>query len=117
MSPLAGASAPLSSLIAPTPLPLVTAVFCSAEGGKQYASWRRLDAREVHLELLTVMRNILRQIPGGYLVKHRDGDLKYLVVFSSPEVIVCVEWACPSLKPPPPALQQAALNCVGVLHE
>ena len=33
------------------------------------------------------MRSVLRQIPGGYLVKHRDGDLKYLVVFSSPEVM------------------------------
>ena len=94
LAPLAGSSAPLSSLLAPTPLPLITAVFCSAEGGKQYASWRRLDAREVHLELLTIMRNILRQIPGGYLVKHRDGDLKYLVVFNSPEVSVQTEIAC-----------------------
>ena len=69
------------------PLPLVTAVFCSVEGGKQYAARHRTDARSVHLELLAVSRSVLRHVLGGYLVKHQAGELKYLFVFSSPEVM------------------------------
>ena len=54
-------NAPLSSndLIftsaASGPLPPVTTIFCAIEGGKQYASWQRLDAHDLHLTLLSVM--------------------------------------------------------------
>ena len=61
-------------------------VFCSVEGGKQYSAWNRQDAREVHLQLLAVMYSVLRQVPGGYFVRHQDGEFKYIVVFSKPEV-------------------------------
>ena len=26
------------------------------------------------------------QVPGGYFVRHQDGDFKYLVTFNAPEV-------------------------------
>ena len=62
-------------------------VFCSIEGGKQYSSLRsKADVRDVHLELIAVMRGALKQIPGGYFVRHQDGEFKYLVVFAHPEV-------------------------------
>ena len=68
-------------------LPPVTVVFCSIEGGKQYASSRsKADARDMHLELVAIMRGALRQVPGGYFVRHQDGEFKYLVVFSQAEV-------------------------------
>ena len=68
-------------------LPPVTMVFCSIEGGKQYASLRsKADARDVHLELIAVMRGALKQVPGGYFVRHQDGEFNYLVVFAHPEV-------------------------------
>ena len=68
-------------------LPPVTMVFCSIEGGKQYASLRsKADARDVHMELIAVMRGALKQVPGGYFVRHQDGEFKYLVVFAHPEV-------------------------------
>ena len=28
----------------------------------------------------------LVQVPGGYFVRHQDGDFKYLVAFNAPEV-------------------------------
>ena len=74
------------STLAVGPLPHVTAAFCSIEGGKQYASSNKQDARDVHLELLAVMYGVLRSVPGGYFVRHQDGELKYLVVFAHPEV-------------------------------
>ena len=62
-------------------------VFCSIEGGKQYASLRsKADVRDVHMELIAVMRGALKQVPGGYFVRHQDGEFKYLVVFAHPEV-------------------------------
>ena len=71
------------------PLPPVTMVFCSVEGGSQYASSAskgKADAHDVHLELLAVMRGALRQLPGGYLVRRQAGEFKYLAVFAHPEV-------------------------------
>ena len=68
-------------------LPHVTMVFCSIEGGKQYAfSKSKADVRDVNLELVAIMRGALRQVPGGYFVRHQDGEFKYLVVFAHPEV-------------------------------
>ena len=49
---------PLGSLlIAP-----VTMVFCCVDGGKQFATRQRRDAREVHNELVAVMRSVLLQV-------------------------------------------------------
>ena len=89
-------SPPAGSLIAPLTstedlpegLPPVTMVFSSVEGGKQYSAWHRQDAREVHLQLLAVMYSVLRQVPGGYFVRHQDGELKYIIVFSKPEASI-----------------------------
>ena len=62
-------------------------VFASLEGGKLYAAQNRIDGRAVHMQVVALMRSILRQVPGGYLVRHQDGELKYLAVFERPEVI------------------------------
>ena len=83
--------APLGSRdpLPPVPLPSITMVFCSVEGGSQYASSAskgKADAHDVHLELLAVMRGALRQLPGGYLVRRQTGEFKYLAVFAHPEV-------------------------------
>ena len=83
--------APLGSRdpLPPVPLPSITMVFCSVEGGSQYASSAskgKADAHDVHLELLAVMRGALRQLPGGYLVRRQAGEFKYLAVFAHPEV-------------------------------
>ena len=43
-------------------IPPVTMVFCAVEGGKQYATWQRKDAREVHNELVAVMKSVLLQV-------------------------------------------------------
>ncbi len=53
--------APLGSrdLLPAGPLPPVTMVFCSVEGGKQYAAWRRHDAHEVHLQLVSTMQRLV----------------------------------------------------------
>ena len=95
-------------------LPLVTMVFCSVDGGKQYVGRHRHDALDVHTELVAVMRSVLlqvgtntsmhdllyasirpagfeysschTQIPGSYFVRQQDGELKYMVVFNSPQV-------------------------------
>ena len=43
-------------------LPLVTMVFCSVDGGKQYVGRHRQDALNVHTELVAVMRSVLLQV-------------------------------------------------------
>ena len=66
-------------------LPKVTAVFCMVDGGKAYTARNRSEAKLVNAEIVAVMRNALRQIPGGYFVRQQDGDLKYILTFSFPE--------------------------------
>ena len=66
-------------------LPQVTAVFCMVDGGTAYAARNRSEAKLVNAEIMAVMRNALRQIPGGYFVRQQDGDLKYILAFSFPE--------------------------------
>ena len=39
----------------------------------------------VHGEMVALVRSALRKIPGGYLVRQQDGDLKYLIAFSNSE--------------------------------
>ena len=56
---------PLSSsdrLPAGLGLPFVTAVFCMVDGGKEYLSKYRSEAKQVNAELVTVMHNALRQV-------------------------------------------------------
>ena len=86
--PSAGsAKAPFSLKdVSEEPLRPMTMVFCAVESGKVYAGWNRADAQIVHAELSALLRSILRQVPGGYLVRQQDGELRYLVAFSKPEV-------------------------------
>jgi hypothetical protein len=37
-------------------------VFCAVDGGKQFTTWQRRDARDVHNELVAVMRSVLLQV-------------------------------------------------------
>ena len=68
------------------PLPLVTVAFCVVDGGKQYAAWNKADVHSVHDELMTIMHGVLTQIPGGYFVRHQEGELRYMVAFDEPQV-------------------------------
>jgi len=43
-------------------IPPVTMVFCAVDGGKQFTTWQRRDARDVHNELVAVMRSVLLQV-------------------------------------------------------
>ncbi|KAG1652770.1 hypothetical protein FOA52_009371, partial [Chlamydomonas sp. UWO 241] len=84
-------SLPLSSdEIVPPGLPdvAVTMVFASVEGAKMFTAMNRRTARYAHDEIVAVMRSVLLQMPGGYLVRAQDGDLKYMVAFCSPELAV-----------------------------
>ena len=67
-------------------LPPVTAVFCSVEGAKQYSARTKIDAHMVHSELVSVMKGALAQVPGGYLVRHVEGEFRYFAVFEAPQV-------------------------------
>ncbi len=58
-------------------------------GGKAYATKHREDADRVHNEIAALMRTLLMAVPGGYFVRHQDGDLKYIVAFGSPEAALC----------------------------
>ena len=61
--------------------------FCIVENGKSYmARSRGRDARRVHEIIVACIRAVLRVVPGGYLCRQQDGDLKYMVAFSSPRV-------------------------------
>ena len=43
-------------------------------------------AKTVHSVIAQCIHNTLRQIPGGYLCRLQDGDLKYMVCFASAKV-------------------------------
>ena len=42
----------------------VTMVFCTVDGGKQYVLRYRREAREVHLQLVALIRSMLLQVGG-----------------------------------------------------
>ena len=94
-------------------LPNVTMVFCSVDGGKQFVSRHRREGHEVHNILVSMLRSVLQQVwmagtvwrsssasrypekshvvtqvDGGYFVRQQDGELKYMVVFHTPEVLL-----------------------------
>ncbi|GAX74578.1 hypothetical protein CEUSTIGMA_g2027.t1 [Chlamydomonas eustigma] len=71
-------------------LPPVTMVFCCVEGGKEYAKKHREEAHAIHLLIAGIIRCTLREVPGSYLCRMQDGDLKYMVVFSSP--LAAIAW-------------------------
>ena len=71
--------------------PFVATVFLQVDGGKAYATKYRSDAVELHLTLLALIKSTLRLIPGGYLAKAQDGELKYLLSFTTTEA--AVYWA------------------------
>ena len=49
--------------------------------------------QEVHQLLSRCIRETLRVIRGGYLCREQPGDLKYMVVFGSPQVGRLAAWA------------------------
>ncbi|GAX79288.1 hypothetical protein CEUSTIGMA_g6729.t1 [Chlamydomonas eustigma] len=63
----------------------ITCVFCMVEDGKLYASRYRQDAMEVGQNLVAIMRSVLGQVAGGYVVKYQYSDLKFMLVFTKPE--------------------------------
>eukprot|EP00798_Chlamydomonas_sp_ICE-L_P013866 gene13866-19791_t len=51
----------------PPPLPDVTVVYVGVEGGGSFVSKNRKESKQVHDTIVMVLRNVLRQVPGGYL--------------------------------------------------
>lgn len=78
--------APLGDLDVNSKIRPVTMVFCAAEAGRQFCMLHRRQARLVHKEILACIRNTLRFMPTGYLCRAQEGELKYMVVFSNPQV-------------------------------
>ncbi|KAG1668576.1 hypothetical protein FOA52_007310 [Chlamydomonas sp. UWO 241] len=78
----------------------VAMLFVSVASAKDYIQFNRADAGQVHLELSAIVRTLLRQIPGGYLVRQQAGQLRYLVAFGRAEPAIA--WCL--------ALQEAALH-------
>ena len=68
--------------------PFVATVFIQVDSGKAYAAKHRSDAAEIHSTLQTLIKSTLRLCPGGYLAKAQDGELKYLLTFSTTEAAV-----------------------------
>lgn len=68
--------------------PFVATVFLQVDGAKVYAAKNRLDAAAVHFTLLTLIKTTLRLIPGGYLAKSQDIDLRYLMTFHTTEAAI-----------------------------
>ncbi|GAX74576.1 hypothetical protein CEUSTIGMA_g2025.t1 [Chlamydomonas eustigma] len=73
---------------APTSLPNVTMVFCCVDGGKDYAKKHREEAHVIHTIIAGIIHDTMRQVPGSYLCRMQDGDLKYMVVFSTPAAAI-----------------------------
>ena len=74
-------------------LPPVTMVFASVEGARQLARRHRVLACATHRILSETLRAILRDQDSpatGYLCREQEGDLKYMIVFSSPRS--AMEW-------------------------
>ena len=46
------------------------------------------DANRCLAETLNLIKSTY-QVPGGYFVRQQDGELKYMVAFSTPEVRIC----------------------------
>jgi hypothetical protein len=71
-------------------MPVVTTVFVCVEGAAALKR-RRSTCREIHQQLSTAMRDVLRFVPGGgYWCQHWAGDLKYMLAFSTPRA--ALEW-------------------------
>ncbi|KAG1677744.1 hypothetical protein FOA52_001056 [Chlamydomonas sp. UWO 241] len=64
----------------------VAVAFICVEGGKVWAATHRDDARVVQRGLLLLTRHLLREVPGGYLVKEQSGELKIMLAFRSGRV-------------------------------
>jgi hypothetical protein len=65
-------------------MPAVTVVFASVEGAKSLLRWRRgTDNHVVSRLLRRVMLAALDAVPGSYLCREQEGDLKYMLAFPS----------------------------------
>ncbi|GAX78741.1 hypothetical protein CEUSTIGMA_g6178.t1 [Chlamydomonas eustigma] len=82
--------------------------FAWLTGGKQFALKHRKDASDMGRDTAAIMRSVVRQVPGGYFLRQQDGDLKYVLVFSTPEdaLLFCIsaqfssmyaDWSLPVL--------------------
>ncbi|GAX78739.1 hypothetical protein CEUSTIGMA_g6176.t1 [Chlamydomonas eustigma] len=60
-------------------------VFAQVDGGKQFATRFRKDAHDMCLELVAVMRSVVRQIPGSYFVRLQEAEMKYICIFRNAE--------------------------------
>ncbi|KAG1677749.1 hypothetical protein FOA52_001061 [Chlamydomonas sp. UWO 241] len=88
----------------------VAVAFICVEGGKVWAATHREDARVVQRGLLLLTRHLLREVPGGYLVKEQSGELKIMLAFRSGRVahlfLAAMQEATMALDWPAAALQQ-----------
>jgi hypothetical protein len=66
-------------------------VFAAVEGAKSLLRWRRAaEAAAVAPLLRRVMAAALDAVPGGYLCREQEGELKYMLAF--PSAAAALEW-------------------------
>eukprot|EP00877_Chromochloris_zofingiensis_P010007 jgi/Chrzof1/525/Cz01g19010.t1 len=85
-----GTACKLSSLHTPTPIPNITMVFTSVEGVKGFRRRTHQRMWGIHVPLSSLMKAALKYTPGGYWCRQQEGDLQYMVVFSTP--YAALEW-------------------------
>lgn len=66
-----------------TSLPPVTMVFAAVEGAKALSRWRRAsELRRLAAMIRNVMLAMLEVVPGGYLCREQEAELKYMLAFA-----------------------------------
>lgn len=73
---MAGGSGRVHSVARATPLPTITMVFARAEGGKQLMLRDKAEGAAANALLLAGLVSALRAVPGGYLCRVQDGEMK-----------------------------------------
>jgi hypothetical protein len=68
------------------PLPDITMVFARVDGGKQLMLRDKTEGLLVNDMVLAVITEALKAVPGGYLCRVQDGEMKYMVAFHAAQV-------------------------------
>ncbi|KAF8071314.1 serine/threonine-protein kinase/receptor R818 [Scenedesmus sp. PABB004] len=71
--------------------PPVTFCFVAVEGSQQLQLHRYPGLRDMHLLLHRLLLEAVQQVPGSYLCRAQQGELRFLAAFASPAG--AVEWA------------------------
>ena len=72
--------------VATTMLPSVAIMFAAVEGGRELVARTAPLAATIHHSVVTIMSGLLQHVASGYMCRVWDGELKYMLAFSSPQV-------------------------------